>query len=188
MSTESEERADPQETLDKGSPEELDELFRAVYAQLHELAGAILQRSRRADHTRTTSVIHDVYVRLADKGIRFRDRAHFLCLAARAMRMELIDRARRQTAVKRGGRSITEPFTDEIAAQIEAPELLAIDEAISKLAAFDKRKSRVIELRFFGGLSVEETAETLGLSPRTIKREWSLARAWLLRELKRTSP
>ena len=167
-----------------GSPQScLDELLPTVYEELHELAEAVLQRSRPIDPTRTTSLIHDVYMRLAARGVKFRDRAHFLCLAARAMRMVLIDRARRRGAVKRGGGLATQTFDDGIAAAVDGPDLLGVDEALARLAAFDERKSRIVELRFFGGLTVEETGEAIGLSPATIKREWTLARAWLFREL-----
>jgi RNA polymerase sigma factor (TIGR02999 family) len=122
-------------------------------------------------------------VRLAQRGLHFRDRGHFLCLAARAMRLVLIDRARRMGAVKRGGGQAPVALDDAVAAAADGPDLLALDEALAKLATFDERKSRVVELRFFGGLSIEETAEVLAISPATVKREWTLARAWLFREI-----
>jgi RNA polymerase sigma factor (TIGR02999 family) len=147
------------------------------------LAGAVLQRSRPVDSTRTTSLINDAYVRIAKRGLQFRDRSHFLCLAAKAMRCVLIDRARRAGAVKRGSGRTTVTLDDDLAPAVDGPELLAIDDALARLAQFDDRKSRIVELRFFGGLSVEETAEAVALSPATVKREWTLARAWLYREL-----
>jgi RNA polymerase sigma factor (TIGR02999 family) len=161
----------------------LDGLFPTVYDELHALAEAVLERARPIDPTRTTSLIQDVYVRLAARGVTFRDRAHFLCLAARAMRMVLIDRARRMTAAKRCGATVTLLADDPVAAALDEPELISIDEALGKLTAVDERKARIVELRFFGGLSVEETAEAIGLSPATVKRDWTLARAWLFREL-----
>lgn len=165
------------------SSEGVDELLPTVYDELHTLAQAVLQRSRTIDSTRTTSLVHDVYVRLADRGVRFRDRSHFLCLAARAMRMVLIDRARRRCADKRGGQHTVTELDESIVAACDGPDLLAINDALARLASFDERKSRVVELRFFGGLSVEEVAAAIGLSPATVKREWTLARAWLSREI-----
>jgi RNA polymerase sigma-70 factor, ECF subfamily len=160
-----------------------EELLPTVYDELHALAGAVLKRNRIVDSMCTTSLIQDVYVRLANRGLTFRDQSHFLCLAARAMRMVLIDRARRGGAAKRGGGDLIVPMNDEITARATSPDLLAVDEALNRLAAFDERKSRIVELRFFGGLSVEETAQALEISPATVKREWTLARAWLLREI-----
>lgn len=164
-------------------PNDLDALLPTVYNELHDLAKAVLQRRRPFDHTRTTSLIHDVYVRLAGGGVKFRDRSHFLCLAARAMRMVLIDRARRMTAAKRGGATVTLLPDHAVSPAIDGPQLLSIDDSLTKLAAFDERKARIVELRFFGGLSVEETGEAIGLSRATVTREWTLARAWLFREL-----
>jgi RNA polymerase sigma factor (TIGR02999 family) len=160
-----------------------EDLLPAVYDELHALASAILHRSRIIEPTRTTSLVQDLYVRLAGRGLHFKDRAHFLCLAARAMRMVLIDRARRETAAKRGGDRLVVRLDDDLAPAVSNRDLLSIDGAMARLAAFDDRKSRVVELRFFGGLSVEETGLALGVSPATVKREWALARAWLLKEL-----
>lgn len=162
---------------------EVDALLPAVYDELRELAEGILQYARPVDHTCTSSLINDVYVRLARQGTQFKDRAHFLCLASRAMRCILVDRARRSCAAKRGGGQIKVSLDDSIAVAPDAPDLLAVEDALTRLAGFDERKSRIIELRFFGGLSLAETAETLGLSPATVKREWTLARAWLYREM-----
>jgi RNA polymerase sigma-70 factor, ECF subfamily len=162
-----------------------DDLLPTVYEELHALAAAILHRSRIVEPTRTTSLVQDVYVRLSGRGLRFKDRSHFLCLAARAMRMVLIDRARRETAAKRGGQSPPLTLDDGLVSAASGQDLLAVEEAMTRLAAFDERKSRVVELRFYGGLSVEESALALGISPATVKREWTLARAWLLKELGR---
>jgi len=162
---------------------ELDALLPVVYDELHALAEAVLARSRPVDPTRTTSLIQDVYLRLAGRGINFADRTHFLCLAARAMRMVLIDRARQKGAAKRGGAAGPRTLDDAIIAAPDGPDLLAIDEALARLATIDERKSRIVELRFFGGLTVEETGEAMTLSPATVKREWTLARAWLFREM-----
>ena len=161
----------------------VDTLLPLVYEELHALAGAVLQRNRVLDPVRTTSLVNDVYVRLANRGLKFRDHSHFLCLAARAMRQILIDRARRRLAAKRGGRNVILPLDDEIVLAADEQDVLAIDSALTKLSTLDERKSQIIELRFFGGLSVEETADALKLSPATVKREWTLARAWLYREV-----
>lgn len=169
--------------LDAGESADLDDLLPAVYDELHALAGAVLQRCRTIDPTRTTSLIQDAYVRLAKRGLRFRDRLHFLRLAARAMRRVLIDRARNAAALKRGGGQAATILHDEIIPANGSIDLLSLEAALNRLAEFDPRKSRIVELRFFGRLSIEETGEALGLSPATVKREWTLARAWLYREM-----
>ena len=134
-------------------------------------------------HTlQTTALINEVFLRLVDgKGVRWQDRAHFFAVSARLMRRTLVDHARRHHAGKRGGHAITVSLDETaiVSQERSAAELIAIDEALTRLAARDARKSQIVELRFFGGLSVEETAEVLTISPRTVKREWSLARAWL---------
>jgi RNA polymerase sigma-70 factor (ECF subfamily) len=163
--------------------EPVDELFSVVYAELRALAGAVLQRNRRFDGTCVTSLVNDAYVRIAGRGLRVRDRAHFLCLAAQAMRHLLVDRARRGATAKRGGGRPTIEAVESIAMAIDGTDLLAIEDALCRLSALDERKGRIVELRFFGGLSVEETAEVLGASQATVKRDWSLARAWLSREI-----
>jgi RNA polymerase sigma factor (TIGR02999 family) len=163
--------------------EPVEQLFSSVYGELHALAGAVLQRSRPIGGTCATSLVHDAYVRLTGRGLRFRDRAHFLCLAAKAMRHLLVDRARQRGAAKRGGGYTAVQLDESIAMAMDGPDLLAIEDALSRLCAMDERKGRIVELRFFGGLSVEETADVLGASPATVKREWSLARAWLSREI-----
>ncbi len=167
-----------------GSAED-SELVSAVYGELRALAQAIV-RQRRPISTQTTSLIHDAYLRLTHRGLQFNDRSHFLCIAAKAMRCALVDRARRESAAKRGGGQVAMSIDDVVAPAVDAETMLAVDEAMSRLAAFDARKARIVELRFFGGLTVEEAAEATGLSPATIKREWSLARAWLHRELSHT--
>jgi RNA polymerase sigma factor (TIGR02999 family) len=140
----------------------------------------------RAGHTlQPTALINEVYLRLIEwRDISWQDRAHFYGLAAHLMRRTLVDHARRHRTTKRGGAAPTITF-DEAAFVPSGPtaDLVAIDDALNALAARDVRKSRIVELRFFGGLSIEETAEVLKISPRTVKREWSLARAWLYCEL-----
>lgn len=166
----------------------IDQLLPVAYEELRGLAEAVLSRCQPIDSTHTTSLINDVYVRLAARDVRFRDRSHFLCVAAKAMRFVLIDRARRNGAAKRGGGQKAHAFDDSPAPALEDPQMLAIDEALHRLGVVDERKSRIVELRFFGGLSVEETAEVMNLSPATIKREWSFARAWLSREMTADGP
>jgi RNA polymerase sigma-70 factor (ECF subfamily) len=139
-------------------------------------------REEHAGHTlQTTALINEVFLRLMDgHGVRWQDRAHFFAVSARLMRRTLVDHARRDRAGKRGGRAITVSLDETaVVSQQRSAELIAIDEALTRLAERDERKSQIVELRFFGGLSVEETAEVLTISPRTVKREWSLARAWL---------
>lgn len=168
---------------DGGECADVDDLLPEVYEELHALAGAVIQRHRIFDPTRTTSLIQDTYVLLAKRGLRFRDRMHFLRLAARAMRRVLIDRVRNANAQKRGGGQPVIPLSDTITPSAGAPDLLAVEAALTQLATFDPRKNRIVELRFFGRMSIDETAEALGLSPATVKREWTLARAWLYREV-----
>lgn len=171
-----------------GGCDGVDTLLPMVYDELHALAAEILQRSPLPDPTRTTSLVNDVYVRLANRGLRFRDRGHFLCLAAKAMRRVLIDRARRRLAAKRGGGALPEPYDNQILLTADESDMLAIDAALTRLATLDERKSRIIELRFFGGLSVEETAQALGLSAATVKRDWTMARAWLFQQVSGSEP
>ncbi|MFO0839409.1 MAG: ECF-type sigma factor [Phycisphaerae bacterium] len=176
-------RSDAAQGADASMLSGVDTLLPLVHDELHALAAAVLSRHRRLDAGRTTSLVNDAYVRLAHRGLAFQNRSHFLCLAAQAMRRILIDRARRRFAAKRGGARGEVGLDDEILAAPDGPDLLALDDALARLASFDKTKSRIVELRFFGGLTVEETGEVLRLSPASVKREWALARAWLFREL-----
>lgn len=154
--------------------------FAALYDELHALAHRQVRRSRPGETLRTTALLHEAYLKLA-RGATANDRHHFFALAARAMRQVLVDHARRQSAGKRGGGQVITTLGDETpAVQADAADLLAIDTALARLLAADERLGRVVELRFFGGLSVEETAETLGTSPATVKRDWRAARAFLV--------
>jgi RNA polymerase sigma factor (TIGR02999 family) len=140
----------------------------------------------RVGHTlQPTALINEVYLRMIDWGsISWQDRAHFFGLSARLMRRVLVDHARRQRRGKRGGDAMTIAFDEAAVVPKErTADLVAIDDALNALSTHDVRKSQIVELRFFGGLSVEETAEVLKISPRTVKREWSLARAWLYCQL-----
>ena len=164
-------------------------LFARVYDELRRLAAAAL-RTERSDHTlQPTALVHEAYLRLADlpEGA-WKDRAHFMALAARAMRRVLVDHARSRNALKRGAR-VTAPL-ERLKIPSADPstevDVVRLDTALNGLEALDPRQSRIVELRFFGGLSVVETAAIVGASPRTVKRDWQLARAWLRREMART--
>lgn len=172
---------------DIGPPEEdrnTDALFEEVYQELRRIAGNIMRRER-GDHTlQPTAVVHEAYLKLsAQNGENWTDRKQFLSIAAMSIRRILVDHARRRDAVKRGGRRgrITLSGLEDLTArEIELPR---IDEALERLTALDARQGRVVELRFFGGLSVAEAADVLGVSKRTAEGDWAMARAWLHREL-----
>ena len=143
-------------------------------------------QGERAGHSlQATALVNEAYLRLIDvQHVNWQDRAHFLAMSARLMRRILVDWARSKQYQKRGGGAIKVTFDEGLpVADERGQDLVALNDALERLAAFDERKSKVIELRFFGGLSVEETAEVLKISPRTVKREWSLARAWLYCQL-----
>ena len=168
-----------------GDKAALDRLTRLVHEELHRLAHRHM-RLERPNHTlQTTALVNEAYVRLVDqRNLHWKNRAHFFSIASRLMRRILVDLARAHHGAKRGG-GAPQVSLDEaaIVSQERAAELVALDEALTRLAEMDERKSKVVELRFFGGMSVEETAEALGVSPITIKRDWSTAKAWLYREL-----
>jgi len=169
----------------KGDRDCLNELAPLVQEELHRIASRHMHRER-SDHTlQTTALLNEVYVRLIDqKQVEWRDRAHFYGIAARIMRQILVDHARTTGRAKRGG-DVRHLHLDEalIFSPEKSAELIALDEALDRLAAHDARKERVVELRYFGGLSVEEAAEVLQVHPNTVIRDWTLARAWLKREL-----
>ena len=168
-----------------GDKAALDKLVPVVYQELRRLAGYHM-RGERAGHTlQTSALVNEAYLRLINyKEMRWQNRAHFFAVAAQAMRRILVDHARSQQAAKRGARG-QRVSLDEVAtmSQERAEELLALDDALSSLEQLDERKSRIVELRYIGGLSVEEVAEVLGLSSRTIEREWMAAKAWLYRAI-----
>jgi RNA polymerase sigma factor (TIGR02999 family) len=163
----------------------LADLTPRVYEELRRIAGHHMQNEQPGRSMQTTALVHEAYLKLIDvTSVEWRHRAHFFAVSSQLMRRILLDRARRRTAAKRGGKS-PRINLDEIpdVSSGRAREVIALDDALNMLAKFDPRKARVIELRFFGGLSVEETAEVLKLSPDTVMRDWKLARAWLLNEL-----
>ena len=171
-----------------GDREALDRLMPLVYQELRLLARRQMRRERHADTLQTTALVNEAYLRLVDYvRVRARDRSHFLAIAAQAMRRILIERARSRRAGKRG-RGAERLSLEDVAelADERAAELLALDEALHSLAAIDPRKSRLVELRYFGGLTTEEIADVLGVSPPTVERDWRTARIWLHREISKT--
>lgn len=175
----------------RGDKTALDRLVPLIYPELRRIAGRQLRRER-VDHTlQPTALVHELFMHLVDqRHATWDSRAHFFAVAAQLMRRILVDHARSRDTLKRGG-GVTKLTLETDAADVPvnpvAAEVLAIDEALVRLAAQDPDQARVVELRFFGGLSVEETAHVLNRSPRTIKREWQMAKAWLFRELQRKS-
>lgn len=167
-----------------GDREALDTLFARVYGELRELAHWV-RRGRAGETLSTTVLVHEAYLKLVPgSGLEVRDRAHFFAVAARAMRQVLVDSARREMADKRGGGVPLVTLDAAAAAAPLRPErLLALDAALTRLGELDERQAHVVEYRFFAGLSVEETAEVLGVSTPTVKRDWQVARAWILTEL-----
>jgi len=169
-----------------GDQSALGKLMPLVYEQLRRMASRHLLRGRPDEVMQTTMLVHEAYLRLVDqKNVNYQNRAHFFAVASKAMRQILVNYVLAQQAEKRGGGIYKVSLSNAaILPEEQGLDILALDEALKKLANMDQRKSEIIELRFFSGLSLEETAETLGISLATIKREWKLARAWLLRELK----
>jgi RNA polymerase sigma factor (TIGR02999 family) len=173
-----------------GRQDALDRLLPVIYGELRHLAASYLRRER-SDHTlQATALVHEAFIKLVDqRDVRWQNRAHFFGIAAQMMRRILVDHARAHSASKRG--SGERPLSlDE--ALVTAPStdinLIALDESLTRLAAMDTQQSRIVELRFFGGLTIDETAEVLHISPATVGREWTLAKAWLYAELARPTP
>ena len=172
--------------LREGNQEAANRLMPLIYSELRRMAGSYMQRERPGHTLQATALVNEVYMRLAGgESAPWQNRAHFFGIAAHAMREVLLDYARRHIAGKRGGKDAHKVEIDVelrgVSPKIE--NVIAIDEALERLARIDPRQSRLIELRFFAGLSVEEAAEVMGVSPMTIKREWRSAKAWLHREL-----
>jgi RNA polymerase sigma factor (TIGR02999 family) len=170
----------------RGDESALDELMPIVHGELRRLARRLM-RGERGNHTlQTTALVNEAYLRLVDiSRVRWQDRAHFFAMSARLMRRILVDHARSRKYLKRGGMLRRVSLDEALAVSERGTDLVALDDALDALAAVDPRKSQVVELRFFGGLSLEETAETLQVSAETVGRDWRLAKAWLLRELNR---
>jgi RNA polymerase sigma factor (TIGR02999 family) len=172
--------------LTRGDQGAASKLMPVVYDELRRLAGAYMRRER-VDHTlQATALVHEAYLKLVEqRSVNWQSRAHFFGIAAQLMRRILIDHARGHSRQKRGGDekkvSLDEAF---VLSEQQADELLAVDDSLNQLAKIDARQAKVVEMRFFGGLSVEEAAEALGVSPKTVKRDWSVAKAWLYADLK----
>ena len=172
-----------------GDKQAQEKLFQVVYNELHRQAARYLRNEQAGLSVQTTDLIHEAYLRLIDQQhVEWQNRLHFFAIAAKVMRRILVDHVRSRQAAKRGGSDIRLPLED---AMIVSPardlDLLALDEALTRLAAIDSQQSQIVELRFFSGLSVEETANVVDVSERTVKRDWNVAKAWLRRELSRGS-
>jgi RNA polymerase sigma-70 factor, ECF subfamily len=165
----------------------MENLAPVVYRELHRLAGRYMRRERAGHLLQTTALVNEAYIRLVDwKTVRWQNRAHFLGMAAQIMRRILVDFARTQNRDKRGGGAFQVSLYDMAQPSSgRSADVVALDQALKALASLDPRQSNVVELRFFGGLSLEETAEVLKVSIGTVRRDWSLAKAWLFRELHR---
>jgi RNA polymerase sigma factor (TIGR02999 family) len=182
--------ASPEKLLTKataGDPKAVAELMPLVYDELRRLAASYIRRERRGQTLQATALVHEAYVRLiGEKAQNWQNRTHFLAIAALSMRQILVQRARARKAAKRGGDPDRITLDERL---LPAPgaesriDMVALDAALEKLAAIDPRQAKIVELRYFGGLSVEEVADVLEISAATVKRDWTLARAWLKREL-----
>jgi RNA polymerase sigma-70 factor (ECF subfamily) len=170
-----------------GDQTALDKLMPLVYDELHRLAHRYMRRERPGHTLQTSALVNEAYLRLVgQREMEWQSRAHFFAIAAQVMRHLLVDYARRRKYAKRGGDRIQVTLDEVVGATSGQPaEIIALHEALEKLAAIDQRKSQLVELRYFGGMSVEETAEVLGVSGITVKREWLKAKAWLYREIDR---
>ena len=162
-------------------------LIPLVYEELRRLARSFLAR-QRSDHTlQSTALVHEAYMRLVGHtSVRFENRAHFFAVASQVMRRILVDHARRHNAAKRGGNNLTLVLDEAIASPAKSEiDVTALDDALCNLATLDPRQANIVEMRFFGGLSIDETSKVLGISPATVKREWTTARTWLFDEMTR---
>jgi RNA polymerase sigma factor (TIGR02999 family) len=187
---------DPAATLDvtqllkawrNGDEHALARLIPLIYRELRQRAHRCMRGERRGHSLQTSALINEAYVRLAGSApVAWENRSHFFAIAARMMRRILVDHARARRSLKRGGEGRLVSLEEECRVAAEPPrELVALDDALAALSELDARKCRVVELRFFGGLSVEQTADILVVSPQTVMRDWTLAKVWLLREMKR---
>ncbi len=170
-----------------GDGRALEQLVARVYTELRRLARHMLRNQPPGQSMQASDLVHEVYLKLVDAGnLDWRHRAHFFGVAATMMRRILIDRARRRVAAKRGGKLAPLRLSESLDLSADrSPELIALDDALNTLAEIDPRKARVVELRFFVGLSVKETATVVAVSPETVMRDWTVAHAWLLREMRR---
>jgi len=167
-----------------GNQSALNSLLPLVYDELRKIASSYLSREQSRQTIQTSDLVHEAYLRLADADVSWQNRAHFFGIAARSMRQILVDYARRKNAGKRGGGMTRVSLTDNVLlVEDDFSRLLMLDDALGRLEQVDPRLCRVVELRYFSGLTVDETAEALGISPRTVENDWNLARAWLFRTM-----
>jgi len=172
----------------EGDESALEQLTPLVYDELHRLAHQHMRREQAGHILQTSALINEAYLRLVDQGTTaWENRGHFFGIAARLMRQILVDEARKRNSAKRGGTMVQVPLDDiGMLAQEQAGNVIALDDALKNLQAIDERQSNIVELRFFGGLSIEETADVLKVSPGTVMREWTFARAWLKSQMKQS--
>jgi RNA polymerase sigma-70 factor (ECF subfamily) len=173
-----------------GHEDALERLIPIVYAELRRLAHAHMAREHVGGTLQTTALVHETYLRLVDGArVSWKDRVHFFAVCARLMRRILVDRARARHASKRGGSARHVPFEEWLTGGAPTDDqVLELHEVLGRLAASDERRSKVVELRYFGGMTIDETAAVLGVSPETVGRDWQVAKLWLLHELKRDTP
>lgn len=169
-----------------GDQEALEALVPLVYRELRDIARRHLQRERPGHTLQSAALVHEAYIRLLDqRPFDTENRAHFLAVASRLMRQILVDHARTYGAAKRGADRRVELDASLVLPQVRSTDVVALDDALRDLASLDEQQGRIVELRFFGGLSTEEIAEVLGVSPSTVKRDWNVAKAWLTRQMKK---
>ena len=169
-----------------GDPQALEALVPLVYNELRDIARYHLHRERPGHTLQSAALVHEAYLRLLDqRPFDTENRAHFLAVASRLMRQILVDYARSHGAAKRGADRRVELDASLVLPQVQSTDVIALDDALSDLAKLDEQQSRIVELRFFGGLAIEEVAEALDISPSTVKRDWNVAKAWLTRQMKK---
>ncbi|MBX3291777.1 MAG: sigma-70 family RNA polymerase sigma factor [Acidobacteria bacterium] len=171
-----------------GDPNALDDLMPAVYRELRRIAHNYMRRQNAGHSLQTTALINEAYLRLIDsEKVNWQDRDHFFAICSQLMRRILVDSARRRLSQKRGGARMEVTLDDAVAADVgQHADVVALDYALKRLAALSPRQSQIVEMRYFGGLTEDQIAETLGISARTVRRDWTVARAWLYRELSDT--
>ena len=178
------------QAMNRGDKSAADQLLPLVYSELHRLAKGYMSRERR-DHTlQPTALINQAYLRIAQQeNVEWQNHAHFIGFAANVMRRVLVDHARERNAAMRGGKQIRVDLDEGIAVSKErSAEILLLEEALTRLEQLNPRQAKVVEMRYFGGLSVEEVASVLGIAPRSVKRDWALARMWLFEEIQKNAP
>jgi RNA polymerase sigma-70 factor, ECF subfamily len=171
-----------------GQPEAMDQLLPLIYSELHRQAAAYMRRERQSHTLQTTALVHEAFLKLVDqREVEWKNRGHFFAIAAQAMRRILVDHAKNRNREKRGGPGDNLPLEEALLAAVDETnvDIVALDEALSRLAKFDPQQERIVELRYFAGLSLEETAAALNISRATAARDWAVAKAWLHRELTR---